>query len=80
MSEHKTYIATNPKCGHIVVAMVNNPEHAGDVAKEIRKCIKWGYEVTLVESEWFRQHGKLCDCRQESKSRKTKKETEPTLF
>lgn len=71
MPESKTYIATRPSCGHVVVAVVNRPEDAKDIAKMLAKCAKDGYEISLVETAWVRKDAKFCDC---PKKKKTKQQ------
>lgn len=64
-SEVPSYIARcNCGCGGIVLATVDTPEHAKEVAKEVATCIKKGYAVERVTVGYVRQfsgeHGFGC--------------------
>lgn len=70
MSKEMAYIALC-KCGSIVMACVDVPEHKKDTAKTVASCIKDGFEIKRVTVEavkksldWCNNRGK---CEQESK-------------
>ncbi len=67
ISEAKTYIATRPSCGHVVFAVVNIPDRAKSVAKEIAACIRQGFEISLVDTEWVRNSSHWCCCPKEKR-------------
>ena len=50
------------KCGCIQIAIVDNPEHIRDVAKEVGKAIRLGYHVERVTSSWVREHWQCYEC------------------
>jgi len=45
-----SYVARKP-CGCFAMAVVDNPDHKRDVAKEVAKAIRRGETVTRVPSE-----------------------------
>ena len=47
------YIARRP-CGCIVIAIVDEPRHAKDTAKDVAKAIRQGYAVERVTIEVVR--------------------------
>ena len=40
------YFATDPKCGHIVAAVVDDPNHRKDTAKNLAEWVRDGYTIT----------------------------------
>lgn len=50
-----SYIGQAP-CGCIKLAIVDNPEHAKDTAREISKAIKQGYKIRRVTCDYVRKH------------------------
>ena len=42
-------------CGNLVFAMVNNPDHKKDVAREISKLIRDGYDIETMTVEEVRE-------------------------
>ena len=51
--ESQTYVAWNP-CGCIGGAVVNDPEHARDVATNVASFIRQGCTVDLRPTGWVR--------------------------
>lgn len=51
--ESMTYIGRN-QCGCVGLLVVDNPEHARDVAKEIGRAIRQGMSVERVKTGWVR--------------------------
>ena len=49
------YIAKKP-CGCIVLAVVDNPDHRRDVAKEVAKAIREGYIIERVTADYVREN------------------------
>lgn len=54
-----SYISRQP-CGCLTVAIVDNPEHRRDVAKEVAKAIRNGEVVERVTSESVRKIDWYC--------------------
>lgn len=54
------YIARKPDCGCIVMAVVDEPRHAKDTAKEIAKCIRDGLTIERVTVGYVRTHELGC--------------------
>ena len=52
-SESMSYIAKKP-CGCLSMAIVDNPDHKKDVAKEISKAVRLGETVERVTTETVR--------------------------
>jgi NADPH:quinone reductase-like Zn-dependent oxidoreductase len=48
-------------CGCMVAAMVDNPEHKKDTAKEIAKWIREGLTIERVTAEYVRENFKKCN-------------------
>src|SRR3990172_6833408 len=65
------YIALH-SCGGWRVAIVDEPAHVKDTAKEITRAIRRGYSISRVECEDVRS-GKvrMCKCRKERKSKQS---------
>lgn len=65
MSDSMCYLATDAN-GCDLVAIVDNPEHARDVAKEIAACIRDGLSVARITVDQFRTStkpfGHVADC------------------
>ena len=61
--EQMAYIG-HAECGCIKLAIVDNPAHYKDTAREIIKAIRQGYVVERVTCEYVRQHW---DCPQHIK-------------
>ena len=53
--ENMAYIAKKP-CGCIAMAVVDNPEHRRDTAKEVASCIKEGYIIERVTTDYVREN------------------------
>jgi len=51
--EKSNYIA-RAKCGCIVMACVDNPDHLKDTAKEVAKAIRQGYIIERATSSFIR--------------------------
>ena len=66
MSERKTYIA-RCKCGGMVAAVMDNPNHKEDTAKEVAGCIEAGYTIERVDSETVRK-SHWCRCKTKTAS------------
>ena len=53
------FFGTDPKCGHVVCAVVDTPEHKADTAKTVARMIRDGYEVSRRKDqrgiEWCRE-------------------------
>jgi hypothetical protein len=64
--EFPAYIA-RCKCGAIIMATVDVPEHAAEVAKEIAKCVREGYAIERVTVGYVRQNWSDCTCKQANK-------------
>ena len=47
-------------CGCLVAAMVDDPEHKKDIAKEIAKWIRDGLIIERVTTEYVRENFKYC--------------------
>lgn len=45
-----TYISQKP-CGCLMMAIIDNPKHKKEVAKEVAKAIRLGETVTRVDTE-----------------------------
>ena len=54
-----SYVALKP-CGCLAIAIVDNPAHAGDIAREIAKGIRQGYHFDRVPSQRVREMALLC--------------------
>ena len=63
MSEH-AYVGVK-KCGCAVAAVVDNPDHAKDVAKEVADFIKSGLTIERVPVEVVRARLSQCKCDEE---------------
>lgn len=57
--ESMSYISRRP-CGCLSMAVVDNPEHKRDVAKEVAKAIRLGETVERVTSESVRKMDWWC--------------------
>jgi len=66
-----TYIGRKP-CGCIRFAMVDNPEHKREVAKEIAHAIRDGLAIERVTTEYVRETAWTCAAHKVTKA--------PTLF
>ena len=64
MSEH-AYIGTK-KCGCVVAAVVDNPDHAKDVAKDVAGFIRKGLSIERVSIEKARVRLNRCECGEEA--------------
>lgn len=60
-TEQMAYIA-RCKCGAIIMATVDAPEHANENAQEIAACLKAGYTIERVTCEYVRTHWSRCTC------------------
>ena len=58
MSE--SYIAQK-ECGCLVMAVVNNPDHRREVAREVSRAIREGLQVSIVPSEQVRTMAWECE-------------------
>ncbi len=62
----KTYIGVDEE-GIVVLAIVDNPEHKKDVAKELGKAVRNGLVIERVESSRVREiFGEKFEAQQES--------------
>ena len=43
------YIGTDPKCGHVVAACVDDPEDKKYTAKFVANLVRRGFEITRVQ-------------------------------
>ena len=59
MSEDMCYIGRKD-CGCIVLAIVDNPEHKKDTAREVGKAIKDGLKIERVTDQFVRDNMKRC--------------------
>ena len=50
------------KCGCVVAATMDMPDHAKQVAKDVAGFIREGYRVERVSTEEVRVRLKACDC------------------
>lgn len=57
------YIARAACCGNVVVAVVDNPEHARDTAREVARCVREGLAVERVPVEQVRHETLGCRCK-----------------
>ena len=73
MSESMAYIGRRP-CGCIVFAIMDNPEHRKDVARELGKAIREGLTVERVAAEVVRQSTFGCCHKPERKERRDDKQ------
>lgn len=66
MSREETpaYIARCKKCNAIVMATVDIPEHAEDVANDIADCVRRGFTIERVTVGYVRQNWSSCTCTQ----------------
>jgi len=67
MSREETpaYIARCKTCGAIVMATVDLPEHAKDVAKDIASCVRRGFAIEHVTVGYVRANwSSSCTCTQ----------------
>lgn len=55
MDKYMAYIG-RADCGCIKLAIVDNPEHAKDTAKEIAKAIRQGYKIERVTCDYVRNN------------------------
>jgi len=67
MTESMSYIAKKP-CGCVTMAIVDNPDHKNEVAREISQAVRQGETVERVTSEsvrtmvWDCSKHTVCDC------------------
>ncbi len=61
MSKEMAYMA-KCKCGGMVAAVMDIPNHKADTAKEVAECIEAGYTVERVDSEEVRT-AEWCECK-----------------
>jgi hypothetical protein len=61
MSWDMCYIATDPKCGHIVAAVVDNPARLHAVAHDVAGWLRDGFHVQRVHSVVVKD-GDWCTC------------------
>lgn len=69
MSREETpaYIARCKKCKAIVMATVDVPEHAKDVAKDIADCVRRGFVIEHVTVGYVRENwSSSCTCTQDN--------------
>ena len=59
VAESFTYFALKA-CGCLAMAMVDNPEHKRDVAKEMGKGIRQGYSFQRVPTQQVREMPWTC--------------------
>ena len=55
------YIGRKP-CGCIVFAIIDNPDHKHDVAKELGRCVRAGLAIERVTAEYVRTAAWGCNC------------------
>lgn len=67
------WVARDPRCGHNLLVMVDTPERAREVAKEIAACIRAGLVPERVTVAQAREIGlQWCDVCRPPKGRKKK--------
>ena len=71
MSKTMSYVA-KCKCGGIVMATMDIPNHAEDVAKEVASCLKAGFRITRMSCERVRKAA-WCENQGKCKARKRKR-------
>lgn len=59
----EAYIARCNKCSGMVGAVMDNPRHKEDTAKEVAGLIRTGFAVSRVTNEEVRVH-KWCICKE----------------
>jgi hypothetical protein len=62
-NESYSYIAKCPKCGLLVAMAVDKPGHAKRTANLVAQCIREGFAVERVASEWVRENWHFCECK-----------------
>ena len=62
MDEHMSYIGRCKGCGRVVCAVIDNPDHAKRVAKEVAKFIRYNLIIERVESAYVRENFQSCAC------------------
>lgn len=66
MKEYESYIGRK-SCGCIVLAIVDDPDHKKDIAKEIAKAIKGGLTIERVTCQYVRENMKRCPHEEKTK-------------
>ena len=61
MASKMAYIARCSKCNGMVAAMMDDPNHKQDTAKEVAKCLRAGYVIGRVTNKAVREH-RWCNC------------------
>lgn len=72
-----SYIGRCPKCNGIVMAYVDKPEYAAEIAKAVAECIQDGYIVERVTVGYVRTHKFSCSCKEIAE---TQPAVQPALF
>lgn len=62
--DHMAYVARCRGCGAVRMAVVDNPQHARDVAREVANAIRDGYYIERGSAGWVRQQSWECICHQ----------------
>lgn len=67
-ADSMSYIGRCKGCGRIVAAVLDNPDHAKSVAKDVASFIRDGLIVERVESQVVRDLFQSCACRRKPES------------
>lgn len=60
------------KCGTIIMATVDRPEYAEDVANDVADCIRRGFAVERVTVGYVHENGLTeCTCKKEGENGET---------
>ncbi len=70
MSKHEHAYIGIKKCGCVVAAMADLPDHANDVAREVASFIKSGLTIERVSCEEVRVRLTGCKCEEEATTEK----------
>ena len=63
IEERMSYIGRCRQCHKVYMAVVDEPEHADDVARDVAKVLADGDTIERVTVEWVRENwGDTCDC------------------
>lgn len=81
-SGHYIFFGRDPKCGHVVCAVVDNPEHKASTAKEVARMIRDGYEVSRRKDqqgiEWCTEEcPRMMEVRAEQARKEQRKRKKP---
>ena len=79
VSEDMAYIA-RCKCGGVVMATVDNPDHQKENAKEIARCVRDGLTIERVSVEYVRSKECVLGCVCPKEPKTTKNSDQGSLF